>query len=83
MGIEFWFKRTAMVFFIVSTLLFLVELAKGHVIEQALFFALTWGAISTAIFIGTRLYYTQKGVRCELCNDLPTTPANDKTDPKN
>ncbi|MBU2883002.1 hypothetical protein KO525_18610 [Psychrosphaera sp. B3R10] len=75
MGIKFWFKRAAMVFSIVSMLLLLVELAKGHVFEQAILFALTWGAVSTAIFIGTRLYYTRKGVHCELCNDLPTKPA--------
>ncbi|MDC2890640.1 hypothetical protein [Psychrosphaera algicola] len=43
MGIKFWFKRAAMVFSIVSMLLLLVELAKGHVFEQAILFALTWG----------------------------------------
>jgi len=34
-------------------------------------FALTWSAISTIIFVGTRMYYVSRGRNCPLCNDLP------------
>ena len=48
-----------------------VELLKGHELLAGVQFALTWSAISTIIFMGTRMYYVSRGRNCPLCNDLP------------
>ncbi len=69
MGIKFWLKRTATVFLCVLVILVIVELLKGHTLFESVIFALLWSTISTTIFIATRLYYSRKGVACDLCND--------------
>lgn len=71
MGFKFWLIRALKIFIGVATLLFIVELLKEHSVEASLIFALTWSFISTAIFIGSRLYQSRKGVECALCNDIP------------
>jgi len=71
MGFKFWFVRALKVFLGVAVLLFIVELLKEHSVQESLIFALTWSFITTAIFIGSRLYQSRKGVECALCNDIP------------
>lgn len=71
MGFKFWFVRALKVFFGVAALLFIVELLKQHSIQESLIFALTWSFITTAIFIGSRLYQSRKGIECGLCKDIP------------
>jgi len=34
---------------------------------------LAWAAITTVVFIGSRLYQSKKGVECALCDDIPKT----------
>jgi len=69
MGLKFWLKRFIKLFLGIAVLLFIVEIIKQHTIENALIFAMTWSFISTSIFIVTRVYYSNKGVDCSLCND--------------
>jgi len=71
MGFKFWFVRAIKVFIGVAVLLFIVEILKQHSVQESLIFAFTWSFITTAIFIGSRLYQSQKGVECTLCNDIP------------
>ena len=78
MRIAFWIKRTSLVFSVVFVVLLAVELLKGHGLEAGAQFALLWSAISTATFIGTRIFYVIRGKNCPLCNDLPQrTPDSD------
>jgi len=71
MGFKFWLIRSLKVFLGVATLLFIVELIKQHSVQESIIFAVTWSFITTAIFIGSRLYQSRKGVECALCNDIP------------
>ena len=71
MGFKFWLVRALKVFLGVAALLFIVELLKQHSAQESLIFAFTWSFVTTAIFIGSRLYQSRKGVECALCNDTP------------
>ena len=68
---KFWTRRALTVFAIMLASLTVVELLKGHELLAGVQFALTWSAISTIIFMGTRMYYVSRGKNCPLCNDLP------------
>ncbi len=68
---NFWTRRALTVFAIMLASLTVVELLKGHELLVGVQFALTWAAISTIIFMGTRMYYVSRGRNCPLCNDLP------------
>ncbi len=78
MGIKFWFIRAVKVFLAVTALLFVIELFKQHSVQEAILFAVTWSLVSTAIFIGSRLYQSRKGIECELCNDIPKSESKQK-----
>jgi hypothetical protein len=41
-------------------------------------FAITWACITLAIFAVTRAYNFKRNVYCQLCNDLPEKPADEK-----
>lgn len=71
MGINFWIRRTVTVFLIVGAVLFAVGLLKGRELEAALVFAAGWSAISTGIFITTRIVRSRRGEQCALCQDTP------------
>ncbi|WP_235282251.1 hypothetical protein [Thalassotalea sp. ND16A] len=60
----------------ITAVLFIVELLKQHSVQQSLMFAVTWAFITTAIFVGSRLYQPRKGIECALCNDTPETNDN-------
>ena len=68
---KFWTRRALTEFAIMLASLTMVELIKGHELLAGVQFALTWSAISTIIFVGTRMYYVSRGRNCPLCNDLP------------
>ncbi|WP_438865277.1 hypothetical protein [Neptunicella sp.] len=78
MAMAFWLKRTLRVFLSVFILLFMVELLKGHRLEDAIEFSLIWSGISTVIFTATRLFYSRKGINCALCDETPASKSNDK-----
>jgi hypothetical protein len=46
----FWIRRLLIVFLVVSVVLFVVELAKGHESGAALRFALFWGVMTAGVF---------------------------------
>jgi hypothetical protein len=46
-----------------------IELIKGHTLAEALPFAIGWGLLSSAIFVGSRYYQARKGVGCAACGD--------------
>jgi len=71
MGFRFWIVRAVKVFVGITTILFVVELLKQHSIQESAIFALMWSTITTAVFIGSRIYQSRKGVECALCNDTP------------
>lgn len=71
MSIWFWLRR----FFTVLALAFLViassHVLRGRPIKYAVTEGLVWGLIASALFLGTRLYWSRKGERCGLCADVP------------
>lgn len=71
MGTAFWIRRTATVFAIVATVLYVVSLLKGRGFLGSAEFAAVWAAASTAVFVGARLYQSSRGQHCELCQDVP------------
>ncbi|MGI5310050.1 hypothetical protein [Rheinheimera sp. WS51] len=77
MGYQFWLKRAIKVYGVVFILLFVVQLLKQNNLSVSLSFAATWAFITTAIFIGSRLYQASKGVECSLCNDIAKPDGKD------
>ena len=71
MGPAFWIRRTVSVFVLIGAALFAVSLLKGRATADALAFAAGWSAVSTAIFIATRVVRSRRGEECELCQDTP------------
>ena len=71
MGITFWIRRTVAVFVIIGAALFAVSLLKWREAEVALAFAAGWSAVSTGIFITTRVIRVRRSEHCELCQDTP------------
>jgi hypothetical protein len=81
MRIRFWLTRYLIAFTFAFLLLLGVELLKGHGVNAGSEFALFWGALSAAVFVGTRIYYVSLGKNCPMCNDLPARlprPADDQ-----
>jgi hypothetical protein len=72
--IGFWLKRGLFVLSATFVLLFVVEILKGHGLEPSAEFGIIWSAISTTIFLGTRIFYVSRGKNCPMCNDLPIRP---------
>lgn len=46
-----------------------IELAKGTTLAEALPFAVGWGLLSSAIFVGSRYYRARRGIACAACAD--------------
>lgn len=78
MGIKFWIKRFSFVFLIVLVVLSLVRLLKGDSFADAIVFSLIWSTISSAVFVGSRLYQSSKNRECVICNDTPESNRPDK-----
>ena len=70
MRIGFWVKHFLFVASLAFLILLGVELVKGHGWKGAIQFASLWSLISASVFIGTRIYYSSRGVGCPLCDDL-------------
>jgi hypothetical protein len=71
MGTAFWIRRAATVFALVAAVLLVVSLLKGRGLTGSAEFAAAWSVVSTAVFIGARLYQSSRGQHCELCQDIP------------
>lgn len=71
MGTAFWIRRTATVFALVATVLFVVSLLKGRGLAGSAQFTAVWASATTAVFIAARLYQSSRGQHCELCQDIP------------
>lgn len=71
MGTAFWIRRAATVFALIGAVLFAVSLLKGRGLLGSAEFSVGWAAVSTAVFIGARLYQSSRGQHCELCQDIP------------
>jgi hypothetical protein len=78
MGYKFWVTRALKMFFGVLILLFIVQLLKQYSVKDSIFFAVTWSILTTSIFIGARLYQSNKGVECALCNDTPSAKKDEQ-----
>lgn len=66
MGAGFWLKRFSLAFLIAGTLLFAVQLGKGHAPTDAAQFAALWGALSAAIFALTGYIRYRRNPACML-----------------
>ena len=73
MGSAFWIRRTATVFALVALVLFVVGVLKGQAASASAAYSAVWASVSTAVFIGARLYQSRRGQHCALCQDTPVT----------
>jgi len=78
LGFTFWLKRALKTYPIVFVLLLVIELIKQQTIGSAVLFAATWSGVTTAVFIGSRLYQSRKGIDCALCDDIPSSNSKEK-----
>lgn len=83
MPTSFWIKRIITVVTGFFLLLFVVYLVRGRTPSTAATESALWAAISTSLFIATRLYRSRQGQHCELCGDTPeAADKNECTVPK-
>lgn len=71
MGMAFWIRRFAVVFAVAFVLIAAAQLLRGHPAAHAATHGLVWAAVSTAIFIASRIYQSRQGRHCALCRDTP------------
>jgi len=71
MGTAFWIRRFLVVFAGAFVVIAGVALLKGHAPEEAALHGLLWGALSAAMFTGSRIYQSRRGVHCAICKDTP------------
>jgi len=67
----FWIRRFTLAMTAFFAILFAVYLAKGQAPRPAALDALFWSALSSALFVGARMYHLSKGRACAVCNDGP------------
>ena len=75
MGMAFWVRRFAVVFAAAFVLVAAAQLLRGHPTAVAASQGLVWTAVSTSIFIASRIHQSRQGRHCALCNDTPESPA--------
>ena len=51
-------------------LLMVVDLLRGESLERAWPSALTWAAVASLLFIGTRYRNMKRGIACGVCDTL-------------
>ena len=71
MGPGFWIKRLVIAFAVAAALLFIVQFLKGIIFEQAIAYALGWGAVSAGVFTLVGYLRFKRNPACML----PTRPA--------
>lgn len=71
MGTAFWIRRFLAVFAGAFVVIAGVALLKGHGAEASALHGLLWGALSAALFTGSRIYQSRRGVHCAICRDTP------------
>ena len=71
MGKVFWIRRYLTVFVVAASLIGGSQLLRGHTLGYSATHGLIWGAISSTVFIATRLFYARRGYACAMCQDTP------------
>ena len=71
MGKVFWIRRYVTAFVVAAGLIGGAQLLRGHTIGYSAMHGLVWGAISSSIFIATRMFYARRGYACAMCQDTP------------
>lgn len=82
MPLTFWIKRFLIVYAGIFLGLFVVALLRERTMARAAGESAIWAGISTAIFVGARLYHSRKGRSCALCRDTPETRPGDSDQSK-
>jgi hypothetical protein len=77
-GISFWVVRFAKIYIGSFLVLVVAQLLKGRDASSAATHAALWGLIATSIFIAARLYRSNRGETCTLCNDTPQSSPVDR-----
>jgi hypothetical protein len=71
MGKVFWIRRYVTAFVVAAGLIGVSQLLRGHTVDYSAMHGLVWGAISSSIFIATRMFYARRGYACAMCQDTP------------
>jgi multisubunit Na+/H+ antiporter MnhF subunit len=76
-SIGYWIKHFAAATAVIFLILLVVELIKGHNLQDGALSALVWSLVAGLIFIGSRYHQARKGIACSLCETF--TPAEKGT----
>lgn len=68
-----WIKSTLVMFVAGVVILLTAALLRDRPLRRAVSESIQWAAVSAAVFIGTRLYWSRQGRSCALCGDRPET----------
>lgn len=71
MGKAFWIRRYLTAFVVAACLIGGSQLLRGHTVGYSVTHGLIWGAISSTVFVATRMYYSRRGYVCAMCQDTP------------
>lgn len=75
MGTAFWIRRFLVVFAGAFVIIAGVAVLKGHAMDESVVQGLLWGAASAALFTGSRIWQSRRGVHCAICRDTPEMQA--------
>ena len=78
MGTVFWIRRFVTAFVVAVGLIGGSQLLRGHTVDYSAMHGLIWGAISSSVFIATRMFYARRGYACAMCQDTPELLVEEK-----
>ena len=71
MGMAFWIRRFIVIFAMAFVVIGAGQLLRNHTASHSATQALIWAAVSTSIFIASRIHQSRKRRHCALCRDTP------------
>jgi hypothetical protein len=71
MGAKFWIRRFIAVFFGALTIIAGAQMLRGRGVYYAITQGLLWATISASVFTLGRMYQSNRGQHCAICNDTP------------
>lgn len=64
-----WIKHAIVAFTVAFAILLIAALLRDRPLQRAVKESVLWAAVSTSVFIGSRMYGASKGRPCALCGD--------------
>jgi len=70
---SFWIRRFVLMGLGVFAVLIVAGIARGRPWPVVLADSALWAAVSSTLFVATRLYHSSRGRHCAYCGDTPET----------